>query len=184
MNTPERLSALRTAKQTLRMRDQKISRMKQRLESLTTKKSVEVDSEVSQEIEDVIKEKSSEIEALPKSDFRRVFWDQQVHMLNLLLSSHCCIYQVKAIKVEEKGRNALASFVYSMVLKICRVSPKAYEVMKESGMCLPSRRTLNDYTHWVSAKPGFSHEVDVFLRTEAKVDELEDWQRYTILVIN
>ena len=45
-------------------------------------------------------------------------------------------------------------------------------------MKLPTRRTLNDYTHWVSAKPGFSSEVDEFLRTEAKVDELEDWQRF------
>ena len=42
---------------------------------------------------------------------------------------------------------------------------------------MPTRRNLNDYTHWISAKPGFSHEVDVFLQTEAKVDELQDWQR-------
>ena len=27
----------------------------------------------------------------------------------------------------------------------------------------------------MSAKPGFSHEVDSFLSSEAKVDELEDW---------
>ena len=38
---------------------------------------------------------------------------------------------------------------------------------------LPSRRTLNDYTHWVSAKAGFNHEVDVFLRQEAKMVELK-----------
>ena len=63
-------------------------------------------------------------------------------------------------------------------LNLSRVSPKAYEIMRESGMSLPTRRTLNDYTHWVSAKPGFSSEVDDFLRTEAKVDELEDWQRF------
>lgn len=62
-------------------------------------------------------------------------------------------------------------------LNLSRVSASAYEVMKESGMQLPSRRTLNDYTHWVSAQPGFSHEVDLFLRTEAKVDELKEWQR-------
>ena len=63
-------------------------------------------------------------------------------------------------------------------LNLSQVSPKAYKIMRESGMQLPTRRTLNDYTHWVSAKPGFQHEVDTFLRTEAKVDELEDWQRY------
>ena len=75
MTTPQRLSALRIAKQPLCMRDQKITQMKQRLESV---KGIEVDSEVSEEIEMVVKERSSEMEALPKSDFRRVFWDQQV----------------------------------------------------------------------------------------------------------
>lgn len=49
--------------------------------------------------------------------------------------------------------------------------------MRESRISLPTRRTLNDYTHWVSAKPGFSCEVDDFLRMQAKVDELEEWQR-------
>ncbi len=61
-----------------------------------------------------------------------------------------------------------------------RVSPKSYEIMKESGFQMPTRCTLNDYTHWVSAKPGFNHEVDIFLRTEAKVDELNDSQRYVL----
>jgi hypothetical protein len=49
--------------------------------------------------------------------------------------------------------------------------------MKESGIELPTRRTLNDYTHWLTIKPGFNHEADMFLRSEAKVDELEDWQK-------
>ncbi len=68
-------------------------------------------------------------------------------------------------------------------LNLSRVSSKAYEVMKESGIRLPTRRTLNDYTHFVDVKAGFSHEVDMFLRTEAKVDELNDWQRYVIIDI-
>ena len=61
------------------------------------------------------------------------------------------------------------------------MSPKAYEVMRESGISLPTRRTLNDYTHWISAEPGFSSEVDDFPRTEAKIDELEDWQRFVTM---
>ena len=27
--------------------------------------------------------------------------------------------------------------------------------------------------HWVPANPGFNHEVDLFLRTKAKVDDFE-----------
>ncbi len=81
MNTPERLSALRVAKQTLRIRDQKITRMKKRLESITLVKGIQVDSldsDVSEEIEKVVEDRSLEMNTLPKSDFRRIFWDQQV----------------------------------------------------------------------------------------------------------
>ena len=78
MNTPERLS-LRAAKKTLCMRDQKIARMKLRLESLTSEKGVEVDQDVQEEITEVIRDKNEEMQSLPISDFRRVFWDQQVH---------------------------------------------------------------------------------------------------------
>ena len=46
-----------------------------------------------------------------------------------------------------------------------------------AGIQLPTRRTLRDYTHWVSAKPGFQNEVDDFLVKEAGVEKLEEWQR-------
>ena len=50
--------------------------------------------------------------------------------------------------------------------------------MRESGISLPTRRTLNDYTHWIAAKPGFSCEVDEYLLTEAKINDLDNWQRF------
>ena len=61
MKTPERLSAFRAAKKTLRIRDQKISRMKQRLESFTSARGVEIVEEVHEEIAEVIKDKNMEI---------------------------------------------------------------------------------------------------------------------------
>lgn len=64
----------------LRMRDQKLARMKARLELLTSSKGVEVSPEAFQEIEEVVMERMSEIESLPTTDFRRIFWDQQVHV--------------------------------------------------------------------------------------------------------
>lgn len=78
MKTPERLNALRTAKKNLRIRDQKIVRMRQQLESVTSVKGIQVDSELMKEMEEVINSKSSEMEQLTKSDFKRIFWDQQV----------------------------------------------------------------------------------------------------------
>ena len=88
MKTPERSTALKVAKQMLRIRDQRITRMKKKLDLLTSQKSVAVDDEVQKEIEEVISNRKSEIEALPASDFRRVFWEQQVRFL-LILFPYC-----------------------------------------------------------------------------------------------
>ena len=52
--------------------------MKSRLESITSVKGVEIDPESSQQIEAVIAERRSEMESLPTTDFKRIFWDQQV----------------------------------------------------------------------------------------------------------
>ena len=63
-------------------------------------------------------------------------------------------------------------------INLSRVSPKAFEIMRESGIQLPTRRTLNDYTHWLKSKPGFQNEVDEHFVSEVKIDQLQDWQRY------
>ena len=63
-------------------------------------------------------------------------------------------------------------------LNLSRVSPKAYEIMRVGHQSTHYRQTLNDYTHWMSTKAGFSSEIYEFLQTEAKVEELEDWQKY------
>ncbi len=52
-------------------------RLKSQLDAITSVKGVEVDQNVSEQLEEAIKENSSEMEALPDTDFRRVFWDQQ-----------------------------------------------------------------------------------------------------------
>ena len=52
--------------------------MKKRLELLMSEKGVDVDQDVHEEIAEAIKANSHEIQSLPTSDFRRLFWDQQV----------------------------------------------------------------------------------------------------------
>ena len=78
MKSPGRLSALRKARQTLRNRDRRLAWMKKKLEQLTSEGGVQVDDEVVEEMTEVIDKHSDEVNALPGSDFRRVFWDQQV----------------------------------------------------------------------------------------------------------
>ena len=55
------------------------------------------------------------------------------------------------------------------------MSSKTYQVIQESGfICLPSQRTLKDYTHWTKLRPGFNAD---HLMKEAKVDQMESWER-------
>jgi hypothetical protein len=81
MKTPERLSALRNARLTLRKRDRRIAYIKRKLDSLTLERGVAVESDVQLEIQGVIERESLQMESLGNSDFRRIFWEQQVHIL-------------------------------------------------------------------------------------------------------
>ena len=79
MKTPEKIAVLRKARETLRKRDRKIAHMKRRLELLTQDRGIAVETDVQNEIQEVIQRENSEIESLPDSDFRKIFWQQQVH---------------------------------------------------------------------------------------------------------
>ena len=84
---------------------------------------------------------------------------------------------MNAIRRKEK-QDYVGHTFQSLVSQPFKLSPRSSEVIREPGLKMLTRPTLNDYTHWVSAKPLFSHEVDVFPQTETKVDKLQNWQRY------
>lgn len=57
-------------------------------------------------------------------------------------------------------------------------SSKTYDIMRDSGfICLPSKRTLKDYTHWTKLRPGFSADICNHLKLEAKVNQMADWEK-------
>ena len=78
MKTSESISALRNARRVIRNRDRKLARMKQRLDALIAKGGVELGSDMEEEMASIVKSHHPDIESLPMSDFRRVFWNQQV----------------------------------------------------------------------------------------------------------
>jgi len=58
-------------------------------------------------------------------------------------------------------------------------SSKTYQIIRESGfICLPSQRTLKDYTHWTKLQPGFNADLfNHMMKEAAKVDQMKDWER-------
>ena len=77
MKTPEKLAALRRARQTIKARNKQITRMKVQLMERITEDGIEV-SDVENDMQEAIKSYNDEIVALPQNDFRRLFWEQQV----------------------------------------------------------------------------------------------------------
>ncbi len=76
-----------------------------------------------------------------------------------------------------------------MIIKWClhlkMISSAGYHAMRSSGFIkLPSERTLRDYTHLTKVATGIQPEVSAQLRKEAKVESLEEWQKYVAVVFD
>ena len=49
-------------------------------------------------------------------------------------------------------------------------------------MSLPSARTLQDYTHYISPQTGFSKEVDEQLMAAAQSEGPEEWKKAVVII--
>ena len=64
-------------------------------------------------------------------------------------------------------------------------SSKTYEIIRESGfIAFPSKRTLQEYTHWTKLQPGFNADVFEYLKKEMNVDGRSDWEKYYLLPVS
>ena len=63
-------------------------------------------------------------------------------------------------------------------------SSKAYETIRQSGIALPSQRTLRDYSNAVKAGAGFSLDVDRQTLEAAKLSTSPDYHRLVILLVD
>ena len=93
------------------------------------------------------------------------------------------LLQKAAIKAKSTGVRWDPLFI-RWCLNIMLTSSKAYEIIQESGfVCLPSRRTLRDYTNWMQLKPGYNAEVLNYIRNEFKINELPAWKRSLVAIV-
>lgn len=63
----------------MRNRDRRLARMKKQLDVLTSENGVELEPEIHDELSEVVEKHDVEMMSLPGSDFRRIFWSQQVY---------------------------------------------------------------------------------------------------------
>lgn len=63
-------------------------------------------------------------------------------------------------------------------------SASCHALRSSNVIILPSDKTLRNYTHFVKAKPGFSHDLDEELLHEANLQNLASYQNCVCLVFD
>ena len=135
--------------QKLKQRLRKSSRLVSQLQGLTVERSLHEDLvTVMDQHEDSICQQYEE------DSFQMIFWKQQRQAI-------------------QKGTGVRW---HPLIIKWClylhHCSSGAYKILRNSKLlCLPSERTLRDYTHFNSTGAGFSDATDHQLKEHAKLDE-------------
>ena len=76
-----------------------------------------------------------------------------------------------------------------MMIKWCihlsHYSSSGYEALRQSGCIrLPSQRTIRDYTHFASAAPGFSVDIDKQIIEAAKISTCQEWEKCHFILMD
>jgi hypothetical protein len=163
LSTPEKQKRFQSARSDAKL---KIAQLKRMLNS----HGITVDNSVHSYLSTIMKNNNDKVlKEFPPGSFQRLFWEEQLKCAKL--------------------SNARNMKWHPMIIKWClymkNLSSGTYEALRSTGvLTLPSQRTLRDYTHFTPSKVGFSAEVDQLLLSEAKVHELEEFQKHVIILID
>ena len=161
----ERLHRLQQAKKRAKLQS---DRLKQKIEEVVDQSGVVVDDELHEDLRNIAAECTEQVhKACPEDTFKRLFWDQQ--------------------EKSSSVRNSKSMRWHPLFIKWCiylrHLSGSVYDFLRESGcVALPSKRTLRDYTYYISTTIGFSNEVDKQLMDVA--DLKEERNRNVVLVLD
>ena len=143
-------------------------RLKQKIEEVADQSGVMVDDELYEDLRSIASECTKQVhESCPQDTFKQLFWDQQ--------------------QKSSSVRNSKSMRWHPLFIKWCiylqHLSGSAYDFLRESGcVALPSKRTLRDYTYYISTTIGFSNAVDEQLMSIANLSE--ERNRNVVLVLD
>ena len=90
-------------------------------------------------------------------------------------------------QVEAMSKHPTQRRWHPMLIRWClhlkTMSSAAYDAFR-GVLTLPCGRTLQDYTRWIKAGVGIQPEVTEQLMKEAKIDSLQEWQKYVAVVFD
>ena len=165
----EKNSRLKELHRTNRLAQRKIAHLTEKLKEVIEIEGEQVDEATHSELKQIMEENNHHIETqYPKDSFMYLFWSQQKEALT---------------KKNLKGMR-WHPLVIRWCLYLRHHSNKAYEVLRDSGLFLPSQRTLRDYTYCTKSATGFSSNIDQQLLLASKVLTCEEWKKYVIVLID
>ncbi|SMN01738.1 hypothetical protein SPONN_7 [uncultured Candidatus Thioglobus sp.] len=170
LSSPEKKSRMTNLHSKTRALGRQVDQLKKRIEHLTALNGVNLDQTLDGDIREIVNEHDAAVSSSYSSDsFECLFWKQQKECMLL--------------------KNSKQMRWHPMLIKWCihlrMLSSSCYNSLRSTGVLhLPSERTLRDYTNVITAKSGFQCEVDEQLFKEAKMEELDDHQKYIALIFD
>ena len=171
LDTPQKLQRMKNMHATIVKQKSQIKSLKDKMRQQFHTKSIVVDSELSNDLEQLISTYEKDA-TKDKSDesFHKIFWAQQM----------------KALSVKSKSQIRWHPLIIRWALYLHHRSSGAYETLRKSNViALPSSRTLRDYRHLSSSlTPGFSVVADVQLLDLIKCAKPNHLAKYVIILID
>ena len=169
LSDSEKNSRMRELHRNMRVAQRRVAHLQEKLRESTEVEGEEVDESTSADLKQIMEDNDDSIlKQYPKESFLYLFWTQQKESL---------------AKNSTKGMR-WHPLMIRWCLYLRHHSNKAYEVLREAGLCLPSQRTLRDYTYSTKSAIGFSSSVDQQLLLGSKVLTCKEWEKYMVVLID
>lgn len=170
LSTPEKDKRLSRLHSSLRSANRRISRLEARLEEAAATTGMTLDPQTHSDLKKIMDENIQTIvDNYAPDSFAHIFWQQQM----------------KAATTKSASSMRWHPLMIKWCLHIRHLSSGAYEELRKSGcLSLPSQRTLRDYTHYASAKSGFSIAVDYQLIDAAQIQTCGERRKCVTLLMD
>ena len=166
MNTPQKIKRIKKLQARTSLLEKEVKVLKEQIEAAA----IPVDEALSRDLATTMEENNETvITQFPAGSFQRLFWEQQL----------------QATRVSNMKQMRWHPVMVKWCLNLKLLSSSSYHALRTSGfMHLPSERTLRDYTHYVKARSGFQDDIDGDLKREANIQELPDWKKHIVVLID
>jgi len=170
LNTPQKKAKIGALQVRMHAAEEQIKRLKDKVLIKLSEQSETVDTDLQSDLLQIMNENTDAVrKAYTEGSFTRFLWDKQL----------------KATSAKDSCQVRWHPVLIKWCLNLKLLSSSAYHALRTSGFLrLPSERTLRDYVHYFSSKPGFQSEVHQQLLEEANLTSLPESRRYVSLILD